>query len=173
MGYRSVIREDYFYSQLTSLTKQEFLVDIKISLPYNVWCITSVHYSIFVNVFWIDRNMKFSHYVCVICFNGLVGWKPLWGQYCYVWVRTVPVFVSFARAHVISLVLCHCACSPCNKDHLRLLPLSKATSKIGGGHAKVCTVTNYCQFCVFVFVGFTNTDLSLSLSFFSTHLEFV
>jgi len=34
MGYRSVVREDYFYSQLTSLTKhkvhsfQEFVVDI-------------------------------------------------------------------------------------------------------------------------------------------------
>jgi len=55
-----------------------------------MWCITSVHYSIFVNVFWIDRNMKLSHYICVTCFNGLVGWKPLWGQYCYVWWGPYP-----------------------------------------------------------------------------------
>jgi len=78
------------------------------------------------------------------------GLKTTVGAILLCLVRTVPVFVSFARAHFISLVLCHCACSPCNKDHLHLLPLSKATSKIGGGHAKVCTVTNYCQFCVFV-----------------------
>jgi hypothetical protein len=82
------------------------------------------------------------------------------------------VFVSFARAHFISLVLCHCACSPCNKDHLRLLPLSKATSKIGGGHAKVCTVTNYCQFCVFVLGSQILICLFHLLTFLHT-LEFV
>jgi len=90
----------------------------------------------------------------VLCLCYLFQWfgglKTTVGAIPLCLVRTVPVFVSFARAHFISLVLCHCACSPCNKDHLRLLPLSKATSKIGGGHAKVCTITNYCQFCVFV-----------------------
>jgi hypothetical protein len=75
-----------------------------------------------------------------------------------------PLCVPFARAHFISLVLCHCACCPCNKDHLRLLPLSKATSKIGGGHAKVCTITNNCL-CLCLCVGFTSTDLFVSLSF--------
>jgi hypothetical protein len=84
-------------------------------------------------------------------------------------VGTTPLFVSFARAHFISLVLCHCACSPCNKDHLRLLPLSKATSKIGGGHAKVCTITENCH-CLCLCVGFTYHDLSLLLSFLCTFI---
>ena len=98
-------------------------------------------------------------------FQWFGGLKTTVGAILLCLVRTVPVFVSFARAHFISLVLCHCACSPCNKDHLRLLPLSKATSKIGGGHAKVCTITNYCQFCVFV-LGAQILICLLSLSFF-------
>lgn len=77
--------------------------------------------------------------------------------------------MSFARAHFISLVLCHCACSPCNKDHLRLLPLSKDTLKIGGGHAKVCTITNNCH-CLCLSFGFANADLSLSLSCLFTQI---
>jgi hypothetical protein len=47
-------------------------------------------YTTFFNVFWIYRNMKFLHYVYVTCFNGLVGWKPLWGQCCYVWWGLYP-----------------------------------------------------------------------------------
>lgn len=135
-------------------------------------------YLICVNVFQIDGNMKFMHQVDV---SGNMSLDLLLGELkttvrllpsCLVTI-TIP-FVSFARAHFISLVLCHCACSPYNKDHLHLLLLSKATLKIGGGHAKVCTVINMQHLTLFVSaLCLINTDLSLSLSFSLPLLQFL
>jgi len=95
MGYRSVIR-DYFNSQLTSLTKHKVpFFSINCGGYLDFFAVQYVMYYIstlfcFCEIFWIDRNMKFSCYVCVTCFNGLVGWKPLWGQYRYVWWGPYP-----------------------------------------------------------------------------------
>jgi hypothetical protein len=98
-----------------------------------------------VGVFQVHCNVKFRHQVdvngnmLVYCWGELKTTVRLL-QLCL--VTAINAFVSFVRAYFISLVLCDCACCLYNKDHLHLLLLSKATLKIGGGHAKVCTVIN-------------------------------